>query len=225
VEETCAGPTRPIARPATPAPALASFEPSPTCEAPQTVQVWIPAQTIWRESEVVEPAVYATRRMPAFQEVEVPVFEDRCVPVSQDVYEPVYETRCDPATGVKTQVLAGHRKRVQTTTRTERVQTGTRIERRPIGQREERVLVRAATVRIVRVAETVPGRHVWVSSAPPASFAEATEPAASDRFIPRPTSPAPPITEPLPPPPPAPAPADEPTPSTELELPAPIRPR
>jgi hypothetical protein len=213
-----------IVHPTTPAPAI---------DVPAMRQVWIPPTTVWRETRVVEPAVYQTRQIPAYEEVEVPVYEERQVPVTQEVVEPVLESRYDPVTRVWSSVKVGETRRtVVVGTRVERVPTGTRVERRPAGTREVRILVKPETTRIVRVPEQVPGRWAWLTTNPdgttvlPPSDGAAPAPEAPVPQAPVPEAPiepepqaAPRNLPPAPPPPTPTAPVEEPA------LPTPIHPR
>jgi hypothetical protein len=202
--------------------------PAPTITMPSAGQVWIPAATIWRESQVVEPAVYGTRRVPVIEEVEVPIFQNRSVPVTKEVVEPVFEQRTDPATGVVTKVQVGENRRtVVVGSRVENVQVGTRTESRQTGMRDEKVLVRPETTRIVRVPEHVPGH--WAPFGQPET-GEPVEPADGVEPMPEPTPEetpeewARPTPGPMPPAPPPPT--EEPaTPEPEPVLPGPINPR
>jgi hypothetical protein len=192
--------------------------PAPTITSPSVGQVWIPATTIWRETRVVEPAVYGTRRVPVVEEVQVPIFQDRSVPVTREVVDPVFEQRRDPVTGVWTTVQVGESRRTLVVgTRIERVQVGTRTERRRTGVRDEQVLLRPETTRIVRVPEHVPGH--WAST----GTGELAAPEDDVEAMPEPTPQAVPRPMPPAPPPPTDAPPTEPEP--EPVLPGPINPR
>lgn len=147
-----------------PRPTVAAPAPAPCCDG----RVWVPAQTVWHERTVIDPACYEDREVPVYEDCPVPVYEERC--------EPVYEDRCVDVC-FEGRVIGSRLERVQVGERRVQVQVGTRLERRQVGIRTERVLVRAARTRTERVQATIPAHWEFSSAAvqTPASAADAED--------------------------------------------------
>ena len=165
----------------TPAPQQAPCAPPQQAPCEQDSPIYVPETTGWQERTVVERAVYETRCVPEYADVQVPVFENRRVPVYGEGQS------CDPVTGARTQVVVGER--------IQRVQVGTRLARRFVGQHCEKVCVRPEVTRRVRVPVTIPGHYAQCEGMAQDQGQGRQSPQIDPRYVPQQRPPAAPMPQ------------------------------